>query len=244
MFRGLGGYWSWFMSIAKQLFVEILRRVPLFNELSEDELGSIAAQVSVSRYDGGQILYSEGEKGGDLLVVMEGTVRVVRMSASGRHQLLAIERAGSSLGEVSAFDGGPYSATAISITPTEILRLQGQQFRAICLAHPAVAVKVIGVLGHRLRRLRNLVEELSFATVRDRLISHLLRLARERGVQSETGIGILLDENNEELAARLGTVRELISRNLGRPHGEGLIVMRRRSVCIPDEDALRAQLLR
>ena len=136
-----------------------------------------------------------------------------------------------------------YSATAIAITRTEILRLQGHQFRALCLAQPAVAVKVIGVLGHRLRHLRNLVEELSFTTVRDRLISHLLRLAGDRGIQGEAGIGILLDENNEELATRLGTVRELISRNLGRLHGEGLIVMRRRSVCIPDEAALRAQLL-
>jgi CRP/FNR family transcriptional regulator len=232
------------MPVAKQLFVEILRRVPLFNELSEDELASIAAEVSVSRYDAGQILYSEGEKGGDLLVVMAGSVRVVRMSASGRHQLLAVEWPGSSLAEVSAFDGGPYSATAIAITRTEILRLNGQQFRALCMAQPAVAVKVIGVLGHRLRHLRNLVEELSFATVRGRLISHLLRLVRDRGVHAKAGIEIQLDENNEELATRLGTVRELISRNLGRLHGEGLIVMRRRSVSIPDEAALRAQLVR
>jgi CRP/FNR family transcriptional regulator len=87
-----------------------------------------------------------------------------------------------------------------------------------------------------------LVEELSFATVRDRLIAHLLQLVPDRGIPGKTGIEIILDENNEELAGRLGTVRELISRNLGRLHGEGLIVMRRRSVLIPDEARLRAEL--
>src|SRR6266849_6218933 len=101
----------------------------------------------------------------------------LKMAASGRHQLIAIERPGSSLGEVSAFDGGLYSTTAITIAPTVLLRLHGEHFRNLCLTHPNVALKVIRVLGHRLRHLRRLVEELSFATVRDRLIAHLLRLA-------------------------------------------------------------------
>jgi len=112
----------------------------------------------------------------------------------------------------------------------------------IAIERSDVTLKVIRVLGHRLRHVRRLVEELSFATVRDRLIVHILRLASERGVRDKSGVGIDLDENNEELAARLGTVRELVSRNLGRLHGEGLIVMRRRAITIPDEDLLRAAL--
>ena len=112
---------------------------------------------------------------------MEGNVRVVKLAANGRQQLLSIERAGRSLAEVSAFDGGPYSATGVSITPTVLLRLRGEHFRSLCLAHPAVALKVIRVFGHRLRTLRRLVEEPSFETVRNRLILHLLNLAGERG---------------------------------------------------------------
>lgn len=214
----------------------------MFNELSESELTSIAGEVSVSHYDSGQVVFSAGEKGGDLLMVMEGSVKVVKLAANGRHQLLAIERQGSSLGEVSAFDGGPYSTTAIALAPTALLRLRGDHFRALCLARPELALKVIRVLGHRLRQLRRLVEELSFATVRDRLIAHLLQLAADNGIRGDAGIEIALNENNEELAGRLGTVRELVSRNLGRLHGEGLIVMRKRSVCIPDETLLKAEL--
>jgi CRP-like cAMP-binding protein len=123
------------------------------------------------------------------------------------------------LGEVSVFDGGPYSATAVAIEPTTLLRFQGEHFRAMCHSFPSVALKVIRVLGHTLRYSKSFIEELSFATVRDRLIAHLLRLA-----------------------GRLGTVRELVSRNLGHLHGEGLIAMRRRAVTIPDEVRLRAEL--
>jgi len=187
-------------------------------------------------------MYSEGDRGGDLLIIKEGTVRIVKTAASGRSQLISIEREGSSLGEVSVFDGGPYSTAAVADSPVIALRLEGEHFRQLCMAHPIVAVKVIRVLGYRLRRLRDLVEQLSFATVRGRLVAHLLRLAEQRGVRGATGIEIELDENNEELAARLGTVRELVSRNLGRLHGEGLIRMRRRAVTIPNESALRTEL--
>jgi CRP-like cAMP-binding protein len=230
------------MSTSSHALVDTLRRVPLFNELSDTELASIAARLSISRYDARQVVFCEGDKGGDLLIIKEGSVKIVKMAANGRHQLIAIERPGSSLGEVSVFDGGLYSTTAITIVQTVLLRLHGEHFRSLCLAQANVALKVIRVLGHRLRHLRRLVEELSFATVRDRLIAHLLRLGQERGVRSNAGIEIDLDENNEELAARLGTVRELVSRNLGRLHGEGLILMRRRAVTIPDETLLRAEL--
>jgi CRP-like cAMP-binding protein len=219
------------MSASRDALLRTLRRVPLFNELSEDELPSIAANISVSQYGAGQVVFSEGQKGGDLLMVMEGSVKIVKMAANGRHQLLAIERLGASLGEVCVFDGGSYSTTAIAIEPAVLLRLRGEQFRNLCLTSPSVALKVIRVLGHRLRHLRRLVEDVAFATVRDRLIAYLLSLAAERGICGAAGVEIDLDENNEELAGRLGTVRELISRNLGRLHGEGLIVMRRRSSC-------------
>ena len=215
--------------------IATLQRVALFSDLSATELAAIAAEVSVSRQAAGQIIFAEGDRGGDLLIVSEGKVKVVRMAASGRHQLIAIEGPGSTLGEVSLFEGGPYSATAIALEPSVLIRLRGDRFKRLCLAHPEVAFKVIQVLGHRLRHLRRLVEDLSFATVRQRLIAYLLRLAEDSV--------FVLHENNEELAGRLGTVRELVSRNLGRLHGEGLIVMGpRRAVTIPDVELLRAEL--
>jgi len=215
-----------------------LRRVPVFHDLSPAELDAIAAQLTASTHAPGEIIFNEGAPGGDLLIVSAGTVRIVKTAANGREQLISIERTGSSLGEVGVFDGGPYSTTAIALTPVTVLRLKGDRFRAMCAANPEIAFKVIRVLGHRLRHLRELIEQLSFSTVRHRLIAHILNLAAQRGPDQP----VVLDENNEELAARLGTVRELVSRNLGRLHGEGLIRMSRRALVIPDVDALRAEI--
>jgi len=85
----------------------------------------------------------------------------------------------------------------------------------------------------------SLVEDLSFSTVRGRLIAHLLRLAEETGRETPRGTQFELTENNEELAARLGTVRELVSRNLGHLHGAGLIEMKQRTINLPNPAALR-----
>ena len=123
-----------------------------------------------------------------------------------------------------------------------LLRLEARQFRRICLEYPEIGLKVIKVLGHRLRRMGALVEALSFSTVRDRLVSHLLELAETRGRKTAAGVEVALLENNEDLAARLGTVRELVSRNLGRLHNDGLIVLRKRAVTIPDLSRLRQEI--
>jgi CRP-like cAMP-binding protein len=222
--------------------VATLRRVPLFAELSEDELGEVARRVTRREYPTGATIFMDGELCRELLVVGSGAVRLMKTAASGREQLISIERMGSTLAEVPVFDDGKYSITARAIEPTELLRLPADDFRRICSQHPEVAMKVIKVLGHRLRHLDGLVEELSFSTVRGRLIAHLLRLAEERGRRTENATEFELDENNEELAARLGTVRELISRNLGRLHGAGLIEMYRRTVRIPDVRKLENEI--
>jgi CRP/FNR family transcriptional regulator len=220
--------------------VMTLRRLPLFTDLTDAELAVIAQQVTTRAFDRGEIIFSEGDVCAELLIVRDGSVMLVKTSANGRQQLLSVERAGSSLSEVSVFDGEPYPASAETMTPTTLLRLEAESFRKICLQHPAVALKVIKTLGHRLRRMSNLVEDLSFSTVRGRLVAYLSHLAAEHGRQTSQGIEFELAENNEQLAARLGTVRELISRNLGRLHNQGLIHMSRRKVTIPSLEILAA----
>ncbi len=219
-----------------------LRRLPLFNDLSDEEVTIIAERVTLRRYDPGAIVFSEGDTCAELLIVKEGSVRILKTAANGRRQLIAIERSGNSLAEISVFDGGAYPATAITVSPVVLLSLEAEHFRRICLRHPEVALKVIKVLGHRLRRMGSLVEDLSFSTVRGRLVAYLAHLADEEGRQTASGIEFPLTENNEELAARLGTVRELVSRNLGRLHGEGLVEIRRRTVIVPNLAALKEEL--
>ncbi len=226
------------METTQSNLVAALHRLPLFTDLTESELALIAQRVTVHRFDAGVSIFSEVDPCQELLIVKEGSVKLLKTAANGRQQLLSVERAGNALSEISVFDGNPYPATAKATMDTTLLRLEAEHFRKICLRHPAVALKVIKVLGHRLRHMSSLVEDLSFSTVRGRLVGYLTKLAREEGRRTPKGIEFELIENNEQLAARLGTVRELVSRNLGRLHNEGLIQMSRRKVAVPDPGVL------
>ena len=157
---------------------------------------------------------------------------------------MSIERKGSALAELAAFDGGLYPATAEATSSITLLRLPADSFRKICVSNPEMALKVFKVLARRLRHLVGLVEELSFSTVRARLVAYLVRLAEQAGSPTPQGICFQLNENSEQLAARLGTVRELISRNLGRLHGDKLIEINKRTVTIPNLSILRGEMER
>jgi CRP/FNR family transcriptional regulator len=98
------------------------------------------------------------------------------------------------------------------------------------------------VVGARLRRLVGIIEELSFTTIRQRLISVLLRLAETEGRQTQRGIEFQLPASHQELASQLGTVRELVSRNLTRLQAEGLIDVDARQIVVKDKNGLNALL--
>jgi CRP/FNR family transcriptional regulator len=122
-----------------------------------------------------------------------------------------------------------------------LLFVSKQDFRALCLAHPQVALKVLQVVGARLRRLIGIIEELSFTTVRHRLASFLLALAKKDGRQTVDGIEITLPVSNQELASQIGTVRELVSRNLSRLQAEGMIKIEGRNVIVCNLKELQSE---
>ena len=171
-----------------------------------------------------------------------GKVRIFKTSMSGREQVLALNGPGESIAELPVFDGGPYPASAVAIEDTEIAFISRRDFHAYCLEHPEVALKVLSVVGARLRRLVGIIEELSFTTIRQRLISTLLKLAQSDGKKTERGIEFQLPATHQELANQLGTVRELISRNLMRLQAEGLLDVDAREIVVKDMKGLRALL--
>ena len=198
------------MPTPKSNLAVTLHRLPLFTDLSEEELLLIADRVTLQEYQPGMIIFSEGDICRELLVIKEGTVKLLKTAANGRQQLLAIERAGNSLAEVAVFDGGAYPATARAASFTALLCLEADRFRRVCMQHPEVAMKVIKVLGHRLRNMGSLIESLSFSTVRGRLLAYLLHLAEEQGRRTAHGVEFELTENNEELAAGCDCISESV----------------------------------
>ena len=163
---------------------QTLAKVPIFSGLTESELGFLAQRAVPRNYSAGQSVFGEGEPCSGLYVVESGHVRIFKSSANGREQVLSIDGPGSSIAELPVFDGGNYPASVTAIDDATLLFVSKQDFQALCLAHPQVALKVLRVVGARLRRLVGIIEELSFTTVRHRLASFLLRLAQKDGKRS------------------------------------------------------------
>ncbi len=221
--------------------LEVLRKVATFADLSDAELDFLARRSVPRRYGTGEIIFSAGDACAGLYVVAEGRVRIFKVSPGGREQILAIDGPGSSVAELPVFDGGKYPASAAAVTDVALLFISKEDFHALCRKHPEVALKVLRVVGRRLRALVGIIEELSFTTVRHRLVSLLLRQGRE-GEATPAGRTFTLSTNNQEIAAHIGTVRELVSRNLSRLQEDGLIHIDGRTVTIPNLKALEAEL--
>jgi CRP/FNR family transcriptional regulator len=218
-----------------------LRKTTLFADLADDELDFLARRAVPRKVVAGEMLFSEGDPCAGLWVVDSGRVKIFKIAASGREQVLTIDGPGSSIAELPVFDVGKYPASASAVEDSTLLFLSRDDFRSLCLKHPEVALKVLRVVGRRLRLLVGIIEELSFTTVRQRLVSLLLRLASE-GQRTGDGIEVTLPASHQELAAQIGTVRELVSRGLGRLQAQNLIQVDGRKILIRDMKALEREL--
>ena len=202
----------------------------------------LAARTVRKLFSAGELLFFEGEPCNGLHIIARGKVRIFKTSVSGREQVLSVNVSGESVAEIPVFDGGPYPASAVALEETEIVFISRRDFNAYCLEHPEVPLKVLTVVGARLRNLVGIIEELSFTTIRQRLISTLLKLAQSEGRKTARGIEFQLPASHQELANQLGTVRELISRNLMRLQAEGLLDVDARQIVVKDVEGLSGLL--
>lgn len=222
--------------------VRSLKAQPLFAALDQAELSALALRAHVRRYAHGEVLFTEGDACQGLYVLVSGRVKIFKTAASGREQVLAVEGPGSSFAELPVFDGGSYPASAAAMSDTEVLFVSRADVRALCLERPEVALKILQVVANRQRRVLAVIEELSFTTVHQRLVSWLLREAKSNSRPSERGTVITLPSSHQELAAHIGTVRELVSRHLTRLQAQGFIAVEAREITLLDPKGLEAEL--
>ncbi|MBI3207877.1 MAG: Crp/Fnr family transcriptional regulator [Candidatus Solibacter usitatus] len=214
----------------------ILATIEPFASLPESERHALANTMVVRRYENGAHLFFEGEECKGIWIVAEGAVKIVKATPSGRQVMLALQTAPATVAEVPVFDGGPYPASASAVDDTVALLILKDDFLAACRRNPVLSMSFLAVFGARLRHLVNLVERITFGSIRQRLAKELLAFADAAGSNRYS-----LPETHEELASRLGTVREVVSRNLGRFQGEGMLRILRREVEILDRKALQSE---
>lgn len=221
--------------------VDTLRRVAFFAVLPARELESLAGHCGVRRLAKDDILFVEGDSCDGLFIVQSGAIKVFKVSDNGREQVLGIDRAGSTVAELPLFDGGNFPASAAAIEDSILLFLPKREFLSLCRRNSEVAFAVIRTLAWRFRYLTTLVEELSLKEVSNRLARFLRDRALRDGVRTGRGIEFPLQETNQEIAAEIGTVGDLVSRNLRRFVDRGILRLELRRVIILDMAELEAQ---
>lgn len=216
--------------------LEALRRVLFLRDADEAIVRSLLTRARTLNIERGEVLFLRGEPCHGLYVVLQGAIRLYSSSSNGREQVIGVERSGSVIGELPLFDGGnqPYSAEAMM--PSRLLFIPREHFLSVLYAHPELLQAALRALAIRIRRLLHLVEELSLHEVPERVARYLLTQAQERGAR------FTLDYTHAELAAQLGTVREVITRTLNRFRRAGWIAVHNGQITVLDPDALNALL--
>lgn len=200
------------------------------------EANALAERAVEKHYSPGEVLFHEGEPCEGLFIIAQGSVKIFKTSGTGREIMLLIDSAPSSVAEVPLFDDGPYPATVSAVDEVIAYLIGKKNFELACRQNPGLPLKMLAVVGQRLRQLVRTVESVTFGSVRQRLARTLLDFGQQAG--SET---FPLPVTHEELARRLGTVREVVSRNLSRFQAEGLLRIQRREVRLLDRAGLERE---
>lgn len=214
-----------------------LRRIPMFAQLEAAPLTALAQRSTPHHYAPGEVLFDEGDPCAGVFVIVAGVVRIFKMSAAGRELMLHQDQAPTTVAEVPLVDGGPYPASVRAVTEVEALFLDRQAFLNVCRQHPEVALESLAVFGRRLRNLVSLLEAVTFGGVRQRLARMLLD---QSGCTTARG-RCKVTSTHQDLAQALGTVREVISRNLSRFQAEGLVRLKPRTIDLLNPEGLRRE---
>ena len=186
------------------------------------------------------MLFAEGEPCRGLYILMEGRVELRQVSPRGREQVLHTEGPGAALGEAPLFDHGGYVASAVAAMPTRALFVPRAEVIALLRRHPAIAVSLLETMARRVRRFADLAGSLTFLPVHERLAHYIVTAAGEPGHSVAPGLTVDLALTQEQLAARLGTVRELVARAFSQLAARGVITRKRARIVIRDPAGLAA----
>jgi CRP/FNR family transcriptional regulator len=221
--------------------VNILTKSALFQNLPEPAIVEIAAHSVERKLQQGQILFTANEPANGLYIVLSGSVRAFRENIEGREQTIHVEHAGGTLAEVAVFDGGPYPSTVVADEDSEVLFLATEDVRRFMLDHPQAALTALAHMAKKLRTVASLAEQLALKDVGQRLATLLLEEARIAAPKLQDGVSFSLPLSHSQLASRLGSVREVVTRALQKLAQQGVIEARGHRIVVLNVKELNAQ---
>ena len=217
---------------------ERLRAAPLFSALDDDAAAALRASMIEMRLSKGDVLFTEGDIGDKLFLIDAGKIKLGHTSADGRESLIAVLGAGELLGELSLFDPGPRTATAVAITKSKVLWMGHDALLPWLVGRPDLAVSLLASLARRLRRTNEAMADLVFSDVPGRVAKALLDLVSKFGEDSSQGLLVSHDLTQEELAQLVGASRETVNKALADFSQRGWIRIEQRQVTLIDVERL------
>jgi CRP/FNR family transcriptional regulator len=226
------------MATTSEDTVALLRRVPVFSTLGEDELARVADVAVPRRFGGGEVVFREGDESDTCYIVRSGHARAVREHTDGRSITLATFGPGDIFGELAMFDSEQRSATVEAIEKTEAIAILAADMRRLLREHPDLAVKLIQALGRRLRETNERLARQSFQTVQSRVAAVLAQLVTAARAEGAAEADVLITSTQADLAQLAGSSRESASRFLAVLERAGVITQGRGKLTVHDPAAL------
>ena len=223
--------------------LEFLRKIPVFEDLSEIDLNSLKDIIITRTYGKNEIIFMEGDRGEGIYFIFNGKVKLSKMSYDGREHILNIFGSGDIFAEVMLFNNITYPATAESIEQSEIAMIRTADMEKLVLTNSKFALKLISILSRRLQTAQSKVKELALHDTYIRTAMALLKLGRQYGKRVKDGVELDLNISRQELANLVGTTRETVSRALGTFKKEGAILLDQKNIIITDEEKLEEWII-
>ncbi len=213
--------------------IEALRACSYFVTLNDDWLAQLAQHTHLCQYERGEILFWQEEACPGLLILQQGSIKLFKLSPQGREMIVRILEGGATFGEVPVFDGGTNPVNAAALETSQVWIVETAAIQRVIIEHPEMCRQTVLNLAQNLRMLVGIVEELSFYQVTHRLARLLSQLPPEQLNGASTS-----RLTQDALAARLGTVREVVARSLRELERSGALRVQRGRITIVDEQIL------
>jgi CRP/FNR family transcriptional regulator len=212
--------------------MKLLRGNEYFDTMPESLLEQICGHMQLREYERGEVFFWEGDPCDGLYVIMQGSAKIYRLSPQGRQYIVRVLQEGDTFAEVPAFDGGANPVNVEALETCSVWVIDSETLRGLVLAHPQFAQKVLVNFGTMLRGMVRKVSEMAFYQVTHRLARLISELPSD-----EMGAASLMTQ--EQMAARLGTVREVVARSLKELERSGAIQVENRRIRIVDKEVFR-----
>jgi len=218
---------------------DVLARAGLFQGVGPEAISALTAAMEYVDVPRGAAVFSEGEQGDSVYIVVDGKVKLSRRAPDGRENMIAVMGPSDMFGELSVFDPGPRTATATAVTAARLALLRQADLRSWMSTRPELAEQLLRVVARRLRRTNDALADLIFTDVPGRVAKNLLLMAQRFGSRDADGVlRVTHDLTQEELAQLVGASRETVNKALADFAGRGWLRLEGKSVVILDEQRL------